>query len=152
MKKFILIIILFFSIRVSSQVCSFYINEHISIEIDESLTSILDNYIEKCNYYEIDLNNFSLINGIYIKAIYPNFGITFLKTNIIFIDFDIPNYLPTLKKAVIYHEIAHTLKLNNHDYYGPYLLRSGQDINIEELIKNWNFYEYEYFKYLKNNL
>lgn len=139
---------------------------------EPSIKFILDEFFEGCRKYDIPLDRFIDLDGIYIVPNFKPFGSTFFRKgkDVILITNDIPIYLPTFMSAIIYHELYHFISENRyHCIIRPYnfssyieeflrgypeclyLLQDGSNINIEKIIREWNEdAKKEYFLFLKN--
>lgn len=125
------------------------------------LAPLLEEYMELAIRYDIDLsllkeNAFIAHDNIYSHHGRNAFGITlrnkFMKYNHILIDDSVSHATQTFVKVVLYHELFHLLSESGHvtNPKHPYILRQGQDINIEYAIKHFDKGEInEYFKFLK---
>lgn len=155
MKKLICLLFMVISFFTYSQeiIGSLYLRSH------------LDEYIAGAKEFDIDLSNIDDLNGVYITSVEtiesyygrPAVGLTMENNGkyIVMIDGSIPVYLPTLLNAIIYHEMYHVLAVNKdhcQTVFCPYVLRDGQYLNIEYIIKYWDLNaKKEYFKYLKDD-
>jgi len=72
----------------------------------------------------------------------------------IYIAENIPEYIPSFRKATLYHELGHHLLEENcmHTKEGPYILYPGKHMNVEIVIRHWAMLEENYMKYLKDNI
>lgn len=131
------------------------------ISVSLCLAPLMDEYIELATKYEIDLsllkeNAFIAHGNIYNHHGRSAFGITvrnkFMKYNHILIDDSVSHATQTFVKVVLYHELFHLFSESGHvtNPKHPYVLRQGQDINVEYAIRNFDDDEVkEYFKFLK---
>lgn len=131
------------------------------ISVSLCLAPLMDEYIELATKYDIDLsllkeNAFIAHDDIYSHHGRNAFGITFrnkfMKYNHILIDNSVSHATQTFVKVVLYHELFHLFSESGHvtNPKHPYILRKGQDINIEYAIKNFDEDEIEeYFRFLK---
>jgi len=131
------------------------------INVSLCLAPLLEEYVELAIEYNIDLsllkeNSFIAHDDIYSHHGRDAFGITyrnkFMKYNHILIDDSVSHATQTFVKVVLYHELFHLLSESGHvtNPKHPYILRKGQDINIEYAIRHFDKEEVkEYFIFLK---
>lgn len=141
--------------------CLFTKAQDIDIKID-SLKTVEVNilYIDAFNEFIADLECHGIskrkidhLIGIYVapgSTMNNALGITFMN-RVVQLNAELPIYLPTLRKAVMYHELGHAMGID-HSHDGPYLMMSGSDVDEEFLIKNWNKIKEEFFVYIKDKL
>ena len=151
--KTIIILILLVANLSFSQVTKYKIDDSISIEVDVTLYDSLDTLVKLFEANNLDKTKLGKICGIYRAQFGESvLGYTNSLEGTIKVTYSIPEYLPDLKTYVLYHEIGHILFGEIHDPNGPYIFRPGSLINIQSLIKYWDYYEHEYIYYLKQNL
>ncbi|MAX51425.1 MAG: hypothetical protein CMH22_05555 [Methylophaga sp.] len=150
MKKLIIFLILNLGfLSLEAQVSDFVLPDGKVIKVDDFYKPVLTDFIKSCAKYNIDFKRLSLLEGIYVSSnLEGRHGATRNDRKIILVNADIPNYLPTFRKAVLYHELYHLLSLENGHVAFPYLVQDGGSIFPEYLIKHWDVVEAEYFLYL----
>jgi len=123
----------------------------LTFQVSRDCRDYVLSFIMECRKRGIDTERLSLIKGIYSESsVYSTvFGSTTKKRDYIFINDALPTYLPTLKRAVIYHELCHVISEDDFHISFPYLLQSGENINVEYVIANWEELREELFTYLK---
>ena len=127
------------------------------------LKTHLDDFFIRAEFHGIDLSKTAMLDGVYWSnhieyylGTDQAFGLTMsniLGYGFVLINDDTPLYLPTLINAIVYHELYHWYASRGSHCEGedcPYILRSGDKLDTEEVIKTWNSdRKDEYFLYLK---
>lgn len=146
-----------YTVKYGDSIHKFPYSEDMGVFIDDFFTQALINGYDIKNIS--DLRCVFLIENIEKAFGKKAHGFTMIDREdkkSVFVDYYIPRYLPTLISAVFYHEMFHVLVNPKGHCYGifcPYILRGGEYINIEEVIRIWDDdAKKEYFQYLKDNL
>ena len=150
------------------------------VEIHKGLTKYFNEMIDKMLENNVDLSRLSDFEGMYIYGNlhryvgYEVWGVSVRnddQKDFIYISNIMPQYLPTFVSAIIYHEFYHFLTkqghcimddvedsyfdklfnyFNDNDLTCPYVMQSGDKINVEVVIKEWNEHAKDYFvEYIK---
>ena len=156
MKKLLITLTLLFVFITAKAQTVFYKTDSLQIVIDKTIYPDFNRFMfmEVASTYNINLKgltSLALIVGGGNDVTYFGLYDSTTQINTIFINSTIPYYLPSLRRAVLYHELAHHLLPNDkmHTQAGPYILQSGSNMDPEIVIRFWETWEKEYMNYLK---
>jgi hypothetical protein len=168
MKKLTLLLLTplfsFFLFSQTSEISTYtYEYNHIIYEFEYStcLKPMLDEYFNNKEVDKLDLTELCNLKGVFHSKITGQhtgaYGINMVMyggpERVIFINIVTPHYLPTFISATLYHEMYHQFLPTLGHCEGkccPYILKSGDNIEIEDVIKTFNKYEKKkYFKYIR---
>lgn len=155
MKSLILFVILVLtSIVNNAQIKQYEVTPEIIIPVSEGLCDEFDDFIIEYKKAGLPLEELKKINGIYYSQKLQWLGLfgraEIFTNNDVLIATDIPRYLPTLTKMILYHEIGHILMHPlMHSPRGSYITRPGNFINIEYAIAAWPALRKDYITTLK---
>ncbi|AGO49496.1 hypothetical protein Phi4:1_gp083 [Cellulophaga phage phi4:1] len=166
-RNYLTLIIALVSIVVSSQDILYKVIENDStyiFAVSKPLVPIVDDFFTHAKKNNYSISKVADLHGVYKTNVISHYtgsqdaGLTMISRDfkdIIFINDNLPTYLPTLIEVVVYHEFYHFFA-NNKDHcdtiFCPYILQSGDKIDVEYVIRTWGEDDKkEYFEYLKIN-
>lgn len=127
--------------------------DSLDVYISPSYIGVFDELIEQAENYKVDLRALMLLDSIIEVPYLPGvWAIVHPEFHTILITKEIPAYLSTFRKFVLLHEMSHILVGPGHlpPGVGPMVMRSGLDINIEDIVKFYCIYEEDYYLFLTN--
>jgi len=128
-----------------------------TIEVHKQLKPYFKEMLTRMRVNGVDLSRLSEFEGMYIYGNmyqylgYDAWGICKLNKgdgkDYIYISDGMPTYLPTFISAIVYHEFYHCTQDDNFwstilKYFQncgcPYVMQSGDKINVEVVVKTWD--------------
>lgn len=154
-KIILLLLILFISTTALTQQKSYQTytvesnGETYSFLYTRGIKPFLDDFFLHPRLSQIDLSALKTFRGIFVSKdinifAFGSFGVTVYATetqdSFIIISPHIPSYVPTFKQMIVYHEFYHLLTRARHctGTECPYVLQSGQYIDIEKVIRTFS--------------